>query len=182
VKQFESNILQTLTYLDTVLPLGSHIVLLGLADGRTLWDALYNRTHPLGVTYETVYNFLNCLYISPCWVWMNSNETVRNIGSERAAELSAVYNMIIANHTYEHFDMVYYDFPFAEIDKIWRRQGGETWQLIEPIDGFHPNQIANALIAEYLWAKLLQDHPDFLGEENPNNELIEKLFNDQGGY
>ena len=41
---------------------------LGLADGRTLWNSLHNRTHPLGVSYETVYQFLNCLEISPCWV------------------------------------------------------------------------------------------------------------------
>ena len=48
--------------------------------------------------------------------------------------------------------------------------------------GFHPNQIAHSLIAENLWGRLLQDHPTFLGETNPNNPTIAQLFGDQGGY
>ena len=33
---------------DTKLPAGSDVILLGLADGRVLYEALANRTHPLG--------------------------------------------------------------------------------------------------------------------------------------
>lgn len=179
---FTTAILETLQYLDTVLPNGSHVLFLGLADGRTLWNSLHNRTHPLGVSYETVYTFLNCLEISPCWGWMNENETIRNLTSERAAELSAVYPQIVANYTFKNFDMAYYPFPFDEINKQWIAMGGETWQLIEPIDGFHPNQIAHYLISGYLWNQLETDHPDWLGAINPNNDLIDKLFGDQGGY
>lgn len=40
---------------------------------------------------------------------------------------------IIANHTYNNFDMVYYDFPFDEINQEWIARGGQTWQLIEPV-------------------------------------------------
>ncbi len=29
--------------------------------------------------------------------------------------------------------MNYYDFPFKEIIPIWIKQGGEVWQLIEPV-------------------------------------------------
>ena len=96
VAEFEANILKTLSILDTNLPNGSHIVFVGLVDGRVLWDNMHNRTHPIGTTYECFYNYLNCLHISPCWVWMNSNESVRNEGSKRAAELSAVYSKIIS--------------------------------------------------------------------------------------
>ena len=43
----------------------------GLADGRVLWDFMSQKIHPLGeyrsdVTYENVYEYLNCLEISPC--------------------------------------------------------------------------------------------------------------------
>jgi len=60
--------------------------------------------------------------------------------------------------------------------------GGETWQLIEPIDGFHPSQIANGLIGAYFWEQLSQENPTFLGPLNPNNERIKSLFGNQGGY
>ncbi|GAM17791.1 hypothetical protein SAMD00019534_009660 [Acytostelium subglobosum LB1] len=182
VDEFTTNTLTTLQYLDTVLPSGSHVVFVGLADGRVLWNSLWNRTHPIGATYEQVYDFLNCLDTSPCWGWMNPNETVRDFTSERAANLSLVYNQIIASHTYQHFDMQYYDFPFDAINAEWIAQGGQTWQLIEPVDGFHPNQIANYLIAGYFWDQLTQDHPEWLGSINPNNQLIQQMFGDQGGY
>lgn len=183
VEVFTTALLEILQYLDdSVLPAGSHIVFIGLADGRMLWNSLHERTHPVGVSYETVYEFMNCLEISPCWGWMNVNETVRNMTSERAAELSAVYPQIVANYTFKNFDMAYYDFPLADVIKEWTAMGGETWQLIEPIDGFHPNQIAHALIAGNLWNKIINDHPTFVGDINPNNDLIEKMFGGQGGY
>lgn len=76
--EFEADIRERLAELDAKLPVGSHVIVLGLATGTILWDSLHDRTHPLGVTYETFYNYLNCLDTSPCWGWMNSNETVRN--------------------------------------------------------------------------------------------------------
>ncbi|EFA78312.1 hypothetical protein PPL_08963 [Heterostelium album PN500] len=182
IEQFTANTLQSLSYLDTILPMGSHVVFIGLADGRVLWDSLWNRTHPIGATYEQVYDFLNCLETSPCWGWMNPNETVRDATSARAAQLSAVYNEIIKNYTYTHFDMQYYDFPFNAINAKWIAQGGQTYQLIEPVDGFHPNQMANFLIAGELWDQLMTDHPDWLGQVNPNNQIIQSLFGNQGGY
>jgi acyloxyacyl hydrolase len=100
--------------LDTVdqnVPAGSHMVIFGIGDGGILYDNLHADTHPLNVTYATVYDFLNCLKISPCWSWLNSNETVRKFTSERAQNLSKVYAEIIAEKTYKNFDMVYYDFP-----------------------------------------------------------------------
>lgn len=71
IPEFKARLISILDYLDSgILPNGSHIVFQGLADGLVLWENLHNRTHPIGVTYEEVYDFLNCLEISPCWVWM----------------------------------------------------------------------------------------------------------------
>jgi len=77
--EFKTNILYLLNYLDTVLPPGSHVVSVGLGDGELLWDYTNNMTHPIGVGYPDFYDYLNCLDISPCWGWMNSNATVRSI-------------------------------------------------------------------------------------------------------
>jgi acyloxyacyl hydrolase len=107
VPEFTANVEASLAYLDTVLPAGSHVAFLGLADGRVLWDTTSNIsvTHPLGVKYPALYDFLACTGSTPCWGWMNSNETWRNFTSQRAAQLTGVYDAIIANRTYTHFDM-----------------------------------------------------------------------------
>jgi len=54
---------------------------------------------------------MNCLVISPCASWMNSNETYRNAASERAFELNQQYKDIISEYTFTKFDMDYYDYP-----------------------------------------------------------------------
>jgi len=181
-EKFKENVLKSLDNLNAILPKGSHVLFQGLADGRVLWDSLHNRIHPIGVPYNQVYSYLNCLEISPCWGWMNENETVRNYTSARAAQLSLVYNDIISGHKYLNFDMDYYPYPFAEVEDIWHKRGGETWQLIEACDGFHPNQIANSIQAQILWDKLVKDHADWIGPVNPHNSEIQKQFGDQGGH
>ena len=60
--------------------------------------------------------------------------------------------------------------------------GRELWELIEPIDGFHMNQNANALLADEIWSILETQHPDWLGNINPYNNEILRIFEDQGGY
>lgn len=32
---------------------------------------------------------------------------------------------------------------FSVIEE-WRKRGGQPWQLIEPVDGFHPNEVSVA--------------------------------------
>jgi len=71
--EFYNNTVATLKYLDTVLPPGSHVAILGLVDGRVLWDTTNTRTHPIGVTYPVLYDYLACSSATPCWGWMNSN-------------------------------------------------------------------------------------------------------------
>uniref|UniRef100_A0A8C3TJC3 Acyloxyacyl hydrolase n=1 Tax=Chelydra serpentina TaxID=8475 RepID=A0A8C3TJC3_CHESE len=185
--QMHSNVMQTLQYLNSQLPKGSHVILTGLVDGRFLWDQLHSRYHPLGqlnkdITYEQVYSFLSCLQISPCNGWMSSNETLRNLTSERALQLSNVLKDIARSEMFANFDVFYMDFPLGKIADEWHKLGGESWQLIEPADGFHPSQITSALGARIIWQKALSEWPHVLGKENPFNSQIEDVFKDQGGH
>ena len=66
-----------------------------------------------------LYDWMNCLDISPCWGWMNSNETIRNLTSERAANLTQVFIDIIGNQSYKNFDMTFFPFPMAEVLKFF---------------------------------------------------------------
>ncbi|XP_028399088.1 acyloxyacyl hydrolase-like [Dendronephthya gigantea] len=189
VEQMRANALKTMSSFDKILPNGSHVAMIGLADGRVLFDAMHNRTHPIGklrndVTYARLYDFLNCLQISPCAGWLNSNETIRNATSKRARELSAVLKNIAETQKYQNFDLVFFPNVFEEVINIWNSMGAghETWQLIEPVDGFHPNQNAMALVAKVLVKVMETKTPHFLGDVNPHNEMIKKLFGDQGGY
>ena len=51
-----------------------------------------------------------------------------------------------------------------------------------PVDGFHPDQTTMALAANVLVDALEKDAPHFLGDINPHNEMIKKLFGNQGGH
>ncbi|NXC56947.1 AOAH hydrolase, partial [Aleadryas rufinucha] len=186
-KEMLSNVMQALRYLDSRLPNGSHMILTGLVDGRFLWDNLHDRYHPLGqlnkdVTYSQLYSFLDCLQVSPCSGWLTPNETLRNLTSERALQLSNVLKEIARSEKFANFDVFYMDFPLRQTAEEWRKIGGEPWQLIEPVDGFHPSQIAAAIGTGITWQKVLHEWPQVLGKENPFNDQIEAIFKDQGGY
>ncbi|XP_037693015.1 acyloxyacyl hydrolase isoform X2 [Choloepus didactylus] len=182
-----SKVMQTLKHLNSHLPNGSHVILYGLADGTFLWDNLQNRYHPLGqlnkdVTYAQLYSFLNCLQVSPCHGWMSSNKTLRMLTSERAEQLSTTLKKIATSQKFTNFDLYYMDFAFQEITEEWQRRGGQPWQLIEPVDGFHPNEVALLLWADSFWKKVNLQWPQILGKENPFNPQIEQVFGDQGGH
>lgn len=80
--------------------------------------------------------------------------------------------------------MFYVD-TFSMLNKVWQdwvASGHKARDLIEPTDGFHPSQTANALLAENLWANISAGFPQAIGQVNPfNNDIIAK-FGDQGGY
>eukprot|EP01006_Ploeotia_vitrea_P057295 TRINITY_DN68164_c7_g3_i2.p2 TRINITY_DN68164_c7_g3~~TRINITY_DN68164_c7_g3_i2.p2 ORF type:complete len:604 (+),score=304.25 TRINITY_DN68164_c7_g3_i2:1051-2862(+) len=183
VPEFEANVLKSLSYLDTVLPAGSHVAFVPLADGTILWDTLHNHTHPIGVPYPDFYEYLICLGEAPCWGWMNPNETWRELTTQRAQNLSAVYPKIIAEQSYKHFDMdvLPADLTNKVIQK-WVAEGHSAVDLIEPVDGFHPSTTANMLIADNVWKWIEQAHPTWLGDVNPFNDEIAKMFGNQGGY
>uniref|UniRef100_A0A7N5JGW9 Acyloxyacyl hydrolase n=1 Tax=Ailuropoda melanoleuca TaxID=9646 RepID=A0A7N5JGW9_AILME len=182
-----SSIMQTLKYLNSHLPNGSHVILYGLPDGTFLWDNLHDRYYPLGqlnkdVTYAHFYSFLNCLQVSPCHSWMTSNKTLRTLTSERAKQLSNTLKKIATSQKFTNFDLFYMDFDFHEVTEEWRKRGGQPWQLIEPVDGFHPNEVASLLLADRFWKKVQLQWPQVLGKENPFNSQIEQVFGDQGGH
>ncbi|KAM7322654.1 hypothetical protein ACRRTK_018159 [Alexandromys fortis] len=186
-EQMYSNVMQTLKYLDSHLPNGSHVILYGLPDGTFLWDSLHDQYHPLGqlnkdVTYADFFSFLSCLQVSPCGGWMSSNKTLRTLTSQRAEQLSNTLKKMAATETFTNFNLFYMDFAFHEIIEEWRRRGGQPWQLIEPVDGFHPNEVASLLLADRVWKKIQSQWPQILGKENPFNSQIEKVFGDQGGH
>lgn len=180
--EFEANTLNSLRYLDERVAPGSHLTFVGLVDGRVLYESMYDQIHPIGTTYADFYDFLNCLETSPCWGWMNSDESVRNKTTERAMQLNDVYTKIIKEHKFKNFDM---DYVFADMKEAiagWVAQGGHPADLIEKTDGFHPSQTANSILAEKIWQYLETTHPDWLGPVNPNNAAIQALFGDQGGH
>lgn len=185
--EFYANVVGALNYLDTVLPPGSHVTFMGLVDGRILYDSMATRIHPIGstnkdVTYSNFYDYLNCLQISPCFGWMNTDAYWRNATTARAEELNQVYGDIIKNHTYANFDMTYLDCPMEQVISLWESMGGQSWEIIEPVDGFHPNQIANALLAEVTYNLLMANFSYLIPPINPNNQKIAQQFGTQGGY
>ncbi|XP_053570390.1 acyloxyacyl hydrolase isoform X2 [Bombina bombina] len=182
-----SNVMGTLEYLDSHLPNGSHVIFIGLADGRFLWDTLHNRYHPIGelnkdVTYAQLYSFLSCLQSNPCEGWMNQNETLRNLTTERAEQLSNVLKEIALSKKFKNFDVFYIEHLYQKVISEWTKMGKAPWDLIEPVDGFHPNQIASALGADIIWKEVTQTWPEVFGKENPYNEAIIAKFADQGGH
>lgn len=183
-EDFYIKIKELLNWLDSKLPFGSHVFILGLADGSILYEKLNNETHPLGVPFPRVYDFLNCIQVNPCWGWLNTNPTIRKKTTEIAMSLNRVYKQIM-NETggrYKNFDMLYYEYPAKEIMDYWLSIGGNPADLIEHVDGFHPGEMFHSLLAEWMWDKIQTNKPHWLGKENPYNEKIKFYFGDQGGH
>ena len=60
-------------------------------------------------------------------------------------------------------------------------QGGEAWQLIEAVDGFHPSQTSNVLTAQVFWDQMMKDIPEAFGPRNPHNDEIKDIQRSQIG-
>ena len=112
-------------------------------------------------------------------MWLNENEEMRDLGSKRAEELNDQYKKIIRerSHLYPNFKMQYQPFPIENLFKEFKKKNIPVKDLIEPFDGFHPSQIAQNLISQVIWDTLIKEYPDAAGPINPNNELIDRLFN-----
>jgi acyloxyacyl hydrolase len=123
-KEMHDNVVNTMQYLDTKLPAGSHVLLTGLANGSYLYAILSDRIHPIGrvkndVQYKDVYTFLSCLQISPCNGWLTINDTERQITTETAVLLSEVIKNVTLTNKFKNFDMEYIDFPSDEMFQRW---------------------------------------------------------------
>jgi acyloxyacyl hydrolase len=60
---------------------------------------------------------------------------------------------------------------------------GAAWgAALCQVDGFHPSQLAQPLITEQFWKYLSAELPEAMPPVNPNNDAIQRVFGDQGGY
>lgn len=180
-QEFHKAALASLRHLDSVLPANSTVITAGVADARVLFDTMHALTHPLGETYSTVYDYLNCLEVSPCWGWMNTNKTVRDTTYRHVQALNKVYPDIIDKETFEHITVHYYPTDFSAIFKEWKASGRPMGALIEPSDGFHPSQTGQMLLGKAVW-QFMSAYPDAIGPINPYNDDILANFGNQGGY
>ena len=176
--EYYQNVLNAVYKVDSFVPKGSSIILVPLVDGRVLYDEMHNRIHPVGetnkdVTYKDVYDFLNCLDTSPCWGWMNSNATVRNTTWSIVESLNAQLPRVV-NDTLGKLNNVVVHYPGNVIDRALRNAPVPRWQLIEPVDGFHPSQEGNYFIAMEYWYAL--GNMSLLPPVNPNNAAILSKF------
>nr|CCC93635.1 putative GPI inositol deacylase precursor [Trypanosoma congolense IL3000] len=168
---------------DNFLPRGSYVIIVPIADARLVIESVVDRIHPIGklnndVTYGNLYDYLNCLKASPCWGWLNSNPAVRNEAWRNASAMNAMIPRIVNESANLKNIKV-----FALTDPVsWALENfdGPLWRLVDPVDGFHPSQIATALIGERIFAQL--QSLGILTPENPFNADIQRRFGDQGGY
>jgi len=182
-QEFYGNVMDSLHYLDTVLAPNSYVAVMGLVDGRALWNTMHNETHPVGVPYPDFYDYLNCKSTSPCWGWMNSNQTVRDTTwAQHASKLNIVYQQIVQNSTFTNFSLFYIPPNLQLVIDKWVHMGHHARDLIEPVDGFHPSQIGLELLVDFLWRDLSVNFTASIGAENPNNDAIISMFGDQGGF
>lgn len=184
---FFQNTVTGLRYLEDHLPPNSHVILIGLVDANVIYDAMAQRFHPLGqynhdLTNNDLYSWFNCMEIGPCHGWMTSNVTIRLATTEQAKKLNQVLQKVARTQKFTNFDVHYLSNPFRTVMKEWVANGGQLWQLIEPVDSFHPTQGAQPLIAQALWRSLEKRLPHVLGPVNLNNPTIRRLFGTQGGH
>ena len=180
--EFYSAVVASLDYLDTKLPAGSSVVIIGLVDGRILWDIMHDQIHPIGVKYADLYDYLGCMGKNPCHGWLTSNATLRNITTEWANSLNDQYTKIVATKTYKNFKMYFNNPDWRGFINKYVQAGGIAKELIEPVDGFHPSQSGNMLLAMNVWNYVMENDVSILGDVNPNNAAIHAKFGDQGGY
>eukprot|EP00118_Oscarella_pearsei_P007979 m.40143 g.40143 ORF g.40143 m.40143 type:complete len:584 (+) comp32911_c0_seq2:344-2095(+) len=171
-----------LNQLDKLLPVGSHVVIIGMADGRILYDYLHYRFHPIGklnldVTYDRVYDYANCLQISPCRGFMTTNGTLRNLTYERVHELNKIIQDEQRNFKSENIKVYYLDHLYEEVNKIVRQEFPFALpeELVEAVDGFHPGQYVETKSAEVLWTWMKREISEVTGAVNPYNDVIDGI-------
>ena len=92
------------------------------------------------------------------------------------------YNFITVAFYFVTKRLAKYSIFIILFSQEWKRKGHPVYELIEPVDGFHPTLLAESLAAKTLWRILESKVPHVLGKVNPQNEIIRLLFGDQGGY
>jgi acyloxyacyl hydrolase len=49
--------------------------------------------HPVGCSYDDIYDFMNCEEENPCWGWLNSDRVVRMNTTKISNSLNDVYQV-----------------------------------------------------------------------------------------
>jgi acyloxyacyl hydrolase len=78
--------------------------------------------------------------------------------------------------------MTYQPFPIQDMITQAKQDGVDFKDLIEPFDGFHPSNLGQSYMTKIIYDKMVKDDPSIIGPINPNNQKIEELFKEQGGY
>jgi lysophospholipase L1-like esterase len=177
-ENFYDKAMESLNRLDTLLPDGSYVVSTALFDGELLYDTMHAQQHPLGPSYANMYDYMNCMEVSPCLGWLNSNATTRAATTQRAKELDQVYQKIVDSQTFKSFKYIYFQPDWhAMFDQFAQTYGTDALpRMIEAADGFHPSQTGNAVFAQEFFKFLEQSHPDAIGPINPHNDEIKQMF------
>jgi len=173
---FYTHAMETLNALDKTLPKGSHVVALALFEGELLYDTMHNLQHPVGASYTDVYEFLSCMEENPCWGWLNSNQTERQMTTAHSDSLNNVYRNISMTAKFTNFEFIFYSPVWSTLFADYAKSGQPLSNLIEPTDGFHPSQAGNALFAKSFWAWLEENHPSAIGSVNAHNSEIDSMF------
>jgi len=181
-EEFHKNVNDSLTYMESLLPPGSNVVLLGHIHGELMWYSMWDQPHIIGTTYGALWDFLACLEETACWGWLNGDPAARDAASERAEELNDVLRQLAANQGYNNFKLYYMDHPDLQYHADYEAAGNNLADLYEVIDGGHPSLTGETLCGEYMWRNLESMYPELLGPVNPNNQKIQDIFGDQGGY
>lgn len=174
--EFYESAVKSLTLLDEVLPAGSHVISLALFDGELLYATMHKQQHPVGSSYEAIYDFMNCEEENPCWGWLNSDREVRLNTTKISNSLNDVYQNISDTMTFKNFEFIFYNPRWAEMFSDYQQAGYDLKNLIEPADGFHPSQAGNALFAQQFFLWMETEHPEVLGDVNPHNAEIDAMF------
>lgn len=121
-EEFYNDTMKSLWHLESILPVGSAVILTGLVEGEVLWDLLSERYHPLGefeenAKYSDFYGYMECLEVSPCVAWMSADAERRRFATERAQNLTDVAEMIATDHDsdFKSFELIYMDYPIREV-------------------------------------------------------------------
>ena len=164
-EEFRVEFISALTYLDSTLPQGSHLVVIGLFE-YDLYGIMLDKIHPSGFTYADLYTFANCTGVPLCPGLLNPDKSQRDIRLKSAQKLNQVYKDVLSSQKTTSFDSIYYDFPAEYIIDEYRRQGRDLSQIIDPVDGFHLSQRTQAMLADYLWKSVKNDRPQWIGKRN----------------
>ena len=96
--------------------------------------------------------------------------------------MNKVYEEIIQTSSFENFELIFINPDWQEYFDNWAKIGKDTKDLIEKVDGFHPSQTGNLLLAKDIWETLVELYPAAAGPINPHNAEIEEIFGNQGGH